>query len=57
MRLWLFQFTPSPMRSGATPRVASSQPASATHCRIQITKPLITTGKPMAPPSTRLWKT
>ena len=45
------------MKSGATPRVASSQPASATHWMIQITNPLITIGNPMAPPSTRLWNT
>ena len=30
---------PSPRNSGAKPRVASSQPDRATHCRIQITKP------------------
>ena len=32
-----------PRKSGAKPRVASSQPDRATHCRIQITKPEKTT--------------
>ena len=46
-----------PRKSGAKPSVASSQPESATHCRIQMTNPEKTIGKAMPPPKTRLWKT
>ena len=48
---------PSPRKSGANPRYETSQPDSATHCRIQRTKPDITTVKATPPPKTRLWKT
>ncbi len=39
---------PRPRNSGAKPRYESSQPERATHCRIQITKPDITTVKAVA---------
>ena len=47
----------SPRKSGAKPRVASSQPERATHCRIQITNPEKTIGNAIPPPNTRLWNT
>ncbi len=45
---------PSPRNSDAKPRYESSQPESATHCRIQMTNPDITIEKPIPPPNTRL---
>ena len=48
---------PRPRKSGANPRYETSQPESATHCRIQITKPDITTVNASPPPNTRLWNT
>ena len=49
--------TPRPMKVGASPRVASNQPDSATHCRIHTTKNANTTVNPNPPPKTRLWNT
>ena len=48
---------PRPMNVGAIPTVASSQPDSATHWRIQTTKNPKTTVNPNPPPNTRLWNT
>ena len=53
----LFIVAPRPRNSGANPRYETSQPESATHCKIQMTNPLNTTVKATPPPNTRLWNT